>query len=295
MPLATSIYSWVPRSAPRGNQGISASAEPGTGKQTPRPGWKFRAKIFLWLAACLGTIASALGAPAQVSEFAAAARKALNEARAKHEKQPENAELTWQFARACFVAGEFATNNTERAELAERGIAASQELAVRQTNSAPAHYYLAMNLGQLARTKGLSALRLVSQMEKEFLLARGLDPRFDHAGPDRNLGLLYRDAPAIGSIGSRTKAKLHLIRATELAPEYPDNRLSLVEAYAGWNDKNNARKELKALESGLPAARTNLSGPAWAPSWIDWEQRIQSLKVALEEPPKTSSPARGKH
>ena len=75
----------------------------------------------------------------------------------------------------------------------------------RESNSAPAHYYLGMNLGQLARTKGLAALRLVSQMEHEFTRARELDEQLDWAGPDRNLGLLYRDAPAIGSVGSRAE------------------------------------------------------------------------------------------
>ena len=62
-----------------------------------------------------------------------------------------------------------------------------------------------MNLGQLARTRGLSALKLVDQMEREFTRARDLDEHLDWAGPDRNLGLLYGDAPVIGSIGSRTR------------------------------------------------------------------------------------------
>ena len=101
----------------------------------------------------------------------------------------------------------------------------------RESNLAPAHYYLGMNLGQLARTRGLSALRLVNQMQREFTRARDLDEHFDWAGPDRNLGLLYRDAPAFASIGSRSKAREHLMRAVELAPRYPENRLNLVETY----------------------------------------------------------------
>jgi len=35
----------------------------------------------------------------------------------------------------------------------------------RSENFAAAHYYLAMNLGQLARTKSVGALKLVKQME----------------------------------------------------------------------------------------------------------------------------------
>jgi hypothetical protein len=71
-------------------------------------------------------------------------------------------------------------------------------------------------------------------MEREFSLARKLDEHFADAGPDHNLGLLYRDAPALGSIGSRAKARQHLQRAVELAPQYPEKRLNLIEAYLKW-------------------------------------------------------------
>ena len=108
-----------------------------------------------------------------------------------------------------------------------------------------------MNLGQLARTKGLGALKLVDQMEREFSRARELDEQLDYAGPDRNLGLLYRDAPAIGSVGSRTRAREHLKRAVELAPQYPENRLNLIEAYLKWGERTGAYRELAGARSSL--------------------------------------------
>ena len=37
---------------------------------------------------------------------------------------------------------------------------------------------------------------------RRFLAALALDKNFDYAGPDRNLGLLYRDAPVLASIDS---------------------------------------------------------------------------------------------
>src|SRR5439155_14472761 len=134
---------------------------------------------------------------------------------------------------------------------------------------------LGMNLGQLARTKGLGALKIVDQMEREFKAARELDEHLDYAGPDRNLGLLYRDAPSVGSVGSRTKARKHLQRAAELAPEYPENGLNLIETCLRWSDRNGARRELKALEAAWPEARSKFSGPNWSVSWADWEQRLK--------------------
>jgi len=110
-------------------------------------------------------------------------------------------------------------------------------------------------LGQLARTKSLGALKLVSQMEAEWNIARALDERLDYGGPDRSLGLLYRDAPTIVSIGSRAKAREHLRRATDLASEYPENRLNLIETELKWGNRKEALRDLKSLEEALSAVR----------------------------------------
>ena len=210
----------------------------------------------------------------------------FQEAKLRYETKPGEAAAAWQFGRMCFDSAEFATNHTQRASLAEQGIAACRLAIARESNSAPAHYYLAMNFGQLARTKGLGALRLVSQMEREFSRARDLDEHLDCAGPDRNLGQLYRDAPVIGSVGSRTRAREHLKRAVELVPQFPENQLNLIEAYLNWGDRTSAYRQLQTFEALWPAARTNFVGQAWAASWPDWESWLNKLKKKIEEPTK---------
>ena len=226
-------------------------------------------------------------------EFAAYAKSNYTVALKEYQADQTSPEI-WRYARACFDLADYATNSNERAELAQQGIAACRQLLTRDSHSAAAHYYLAMNMGQLARTKSLGALRLVDQMEVEFSRARELDAHYDHGGPDRCLGLLYRDAPSIGSIGSRSKARHHLTRAAVLAPQYPDNRLNLIEAFLKWGDRNGALRELKALEEFWVAARATLIGPAWASSWSDWEKRLQMAKKKIEEPSKAISSPRGK-
>jgi len=222
--------------------------------------------------------------PAPETNPRAMADKAYNRSLAQHEKDPANATVACDFARTSFDLAEFATNSTERASLAEQGITACREVIKKDRDSAPAHYYLGMNLGQLARTKGLGALKIVDEMEKEFSIARELDEHLDYAGPDRNLGLLYRDAPSVGSVGSRSKARKHLLRAAELAPDYPDNGLNLIETCLRWSDRNGARRELKALEAAWPEARSQLIGPTWAASWKDWEERLAKAKKKTAEP-----------
>jgi len=147
-------------------------------------------------------------------------------------------------------------------------------------------------LAELARTRGIGALKIVSQTEREFSLARRLDSSFDFGGSDRNLGLLYRDAPAIISVGSRTRAKKHLERAVEIAPDYPDNRLNLIESFLQWGDRNGVKRETKALDNAWPRARKVLTGESWESSWLDWETRRENLRKKMDEPQKElESPA----
>ena len=211
-------------------------------------------------------------------------------AKAAYENQPRNAQAAWQFGRACFDMRRSGATKAQRADIAQEGIAACRNALATETNSAPLRYYLGLNLGALAETRGLSALKLVNQMEQELLTAAALDPRFDYAGADRTLGMLYRDAPTIISVGSRAKARQHLLRAVQLLPNFLDNRFELIHALIKWNERHAARKQLEALEESWTEARSEFSGPAWEPAWRTWEAQLQKLRKELEEPAKLPSP-----
>ena len=232
--------------------------------------------------------------PALISAQDAAAgggpRTAYQQAKAEYENHQKDPEAAWHFARATFDLADVASNKTERAEIAQEGITACKHALERAPDSAPLHYYLGLNQGELARTRTFGALKLVDQMESEFSKAVTLDASLDYAGPDRSLGLLYRDAPVIGSIGSRSKARQHLERALELAPGYPENRLNLIESELKWGDRKAARRELKLLEDAWPAARNEFTGLTWAAAWTDWQNRLDVVKKALEDPVRLESP-----
>jgi hypothetical protein len=216
--------------------------------------------------------------------FAARAEAEFHRAQIEFQSNTNVSATAWEFARACFDFADFATNDAERVVIARQGIAACRQLIVREPESAPAHYYLAMDLGQLALTKTLGALKIVREIEHEFKTAAGLDEHFDYAGPERSLGLLYRDAPGWPvSIGSRYKARQWLERAAELAPHYPENHLNLVESYLQWHDQTSANRELEALDMLWPGARTNFVGEAWERSWDDWSVRRDAARKRLGE------------
>jgi hypothetical protein len=213
--------------------------------------------------------------------YAQRAEVAYENAQAKYRSQMDDPAVAWEFARACYDWADWATNKAQRGTIAREGIAACHQ-SLLFTNSAAAHYYMAMDMGQLAQSETLGALKLVRQMESEFLIAADLDPLVDFAGPERGLGLLYRDAPGWPmSIGNRSRARKYLESAAALASGYPENILNLAESELKWGDKAEAGKKLAALDALWPAAQKTFTGPAWESSWDDWAKRRAALREKL--------------
>ncbi len=218
--------------------------------------------------------------PADQDEFRAHAQQILAAAQKHYETEPTNSVAAWQFGRASFELVDVLTDPKEMEKIINEGIAACRQSVALDPNSAAGHYYLAITVGKLADLKrNLAAYSMVKEVEREFQKAWELDERFFYAGPDRCLGELYLKAPGWPlSLGSRSKARKHLERAAELAPDFPENRLLLAEAYWKWRDKKLLARELEALEKLWPAGRTNLADADWAADWRDWQPRFDKLR-----------------
>jgi tetratricopeptide (TPR) repeat protein len=202
-------------------------------------------------------------------------------------KTNQNYESSWKLALACFEWAEFATKDSDRSGLAQEGIDAAQKAIRLDPKRGEGYHYLAMNLGQLARTRKLSALKLVDDMEENFLKAIELQPKLDYASPHRSLGLLYRDAPGWPvSVGNKGKARLHLQKAVELCPEFPENHLVLLETYLKAGDFKSATSAVAAAEKCLNDAPKQFSGPDWELSWQDWRARWDKMKEKMASGPK---------
>jgi hypothetical protein len=216
--------------------------------------------------------------------YAARAEKAFYEAQRQFQAAPTHSTNAWNFARTTFDFCQFATNDAQRADIARLGIAACKQMLERAPKSGPDHYYLAMNYGELADAEApsLAAYKLVKEVEREFKTAADLDEHFDFAGPARNLGELYLQAPSWPfSIGSKRKAREYLEHAAGLAPEYPENLLNLAEAQLQWRQPEDAEKILQKLDQLWPAAQTNFTGRAWEQSWGDWRSRRLAAKTEV--------------
>ena len=155
------------------------------------------------------------------TNFAARAAAEFQRAQIQWQSGTNDSTAAWQFARACFDFADFATNDTGRAAIARQGIAACRELLARETNSAPGHYYLAMNYGQLARAEApsLAAYRLVKQMEREFKAAADLD---------KPLIMPARSAASVCCIATR--------------PAGPSASAAAARPANGWSRPRNSRR-----------------------------------------------------
>jgi len=185
---------------------------------------------------------------------------------------------------------EYAKKDADRAALAEEGIKAARRSIQLSPRGGPGYHYLAMNLGQLARTRKLSALKLVDEMEENFLRAVQLEPKLDYASPHRSVGLLYRDAPGWPiSVGSKSKARVHLQKAAQLYPDFPENQLTLMESLIKWGDHKAATNALPQLEKTMKDPQKQFSGKEWEQSWQDWKPRWERLREKIVAGPKDLS------
>jgi hypothetical protein len=247
---------------------------------------------FSWVALLLVAFSShAADEPAQSGHIltpAEAAEIQFLSAQAVFSRHPMEFEAARNFARACYTWAEFARNHSQRAQIAQQGIDAGGAAIALEPEHAAGHYYLALNLGQLARTKRLGAIRLVLEMEKAFLQALELDPNYDYGGPDRALGMLYIEAPSwITGLGNRRKGQAHLQKAAEIEPLFPENRILLIEGCLKVGDSRAAQQEWRTLEKLLPKMRDIFDGDKWREDWIDWNSRLTELNKKIHKPQRT--------
>ncbi|HWN94948.1 MAG TPA: hypothetical protein VNT99_07940 [Methylomirabilota bacterium] len=233
---------------------------------------------------CSGVLCAATIEAAETNSFATLAERAFNEANESVRRQPTNVVAFISLAQTAFDWAEFARHDDRRAELAQRGIDAARRAIAGSPTNAAAHYWLGMNIGQLARTKSLGALKLVRELEEAFQRARALDEHIDFAGPDRSLGFLYRDAPGWpASIGSKKKAREHFENAVRLHPEFPANQLALLESFQEWGERQNFARQFIVAGKVMAEVRQKFTGPQWDVNWRDWDERWAVLKSEASE------------
>src|SRR5687768_18128127 len=84
---------------------------------------------------------------------------------------------------------------------------------------------------------------------------------------------MRRPPPSTTLFPYTTLFRSYLLKAVQLAQEYPDNHISLIESFIEWSDVKAARNAVSQAESPMRQARLALTGERWKESWGDWEDR----------------------
>ena len=208
----------------------------------------------------------------------------FNRARAVFQKNKANPELAIRYVLAAFEWAELALDSGERASISRPAIEVCRQFLSSSSHQAQANYYLALNLGQLARTKWIGALRIVAEMEKRLITAQSLDRSLDNGGPDRALSRLYFQAPGWPtSVGNNNKAISHAKNAIAAAPNYPGNRLSYLEILIEHGGYQEAKQQEAITREVLKNARIEFDSAYWSHSWKIWDKTWNTLQEQLKK------------
>jgi TRAP transporter T-component len=179
--------------------------------------------------------------------------------------EPRTAQRLAQEARLLHYLAEIAASDQERGTLHTQGLlAAEAALAIDRDEPAAILWWAAHRGSLVSPSNPIAAVRAAAEIEAELLRLRELAPGYDHAAADRVLGVLYRRAPPVVSVGSMKKAEEHLRAALRRDPAYPGNQLFWAELLAQKHECRVARDGAK-LVLGSPALRRfPLEAPGWA-------------------------------
>ncbi|RZA08980.1 MAG: hypothetical protein EOP11_03125 [Proteobacteria bacterium] len=161
-------------------------------------------------------------------------------------RSPNSLDHSVEESARLFREGAETESETNKRRLHEEGLALAE--AAKQVNpeNPGALLQWTMHASAIAAMdKNLAALQQIKRIETTLLRLKEIAPGYEHAAADRTLGLLYRNAPMIISIGSTARAGRHLKEAFAKDPAYPGNCIFLADFYLGEGEKREARRLVK--------------------------------------------------
>ena len=126
----------------------------------------------------------------------------------------------------------------------------------RDANTAADAFARAAITGRVVQAKGLRAVKLIGDIERDARHSRELDPDFRDGAATRLLGTLYVIAPSSFLKHGDSEQGLELLEELEAAhPEVLQNHLRLAEAYIALGDHTPAEPHLCACLANRSALR----------------------------------------
>lgn len=191
--------------------------------------------------------------------------KAFAAASRAFELSPKDAGAAWRASRGAFELADQSEDKEAVLRYARLGTALGEKAVALSPSCGECHYFLAVNLGIIARAATTSgALELVKRVHQHARAAVAKLPDYLEGGPSLVLGLLLVRAPpwptSIGDLDEGTKL---LQGVVERFPESPLARLFLAEAYMLDKKYEPAKSELRRVLGARKEGRWGRIGGRW--------------------------------
>ena len=186
----------------------------------------------------------------------------------------------WKVAEQFANAYEHAKNRGQRLDYAKRGIEYAKACIEEDPKNPACYYFRAINTGLYYKSKVVGYQKGLKAMVEDCTKVTTLDPKYDHAGGYRVLGMIYTEVPAFSLkadsvLRDLDKAVFYLLKAIEIAPDYPENYIALSNAYLKANDREEAALAIIKAKTALPEWKDH-------PQYHNWKKDIKKLSKKLK-------------
>jgi len=159
----------------------------------------------------------------------------------------DNVKARWKLSRLFYWQGSHTKGSKAKMAIFEKGIRYAQEGVDKDKDCVPCHFWLGVSYAKYGEAKGIfHSLDLVPHVQREMKIVLELDPTYDFGGPDRVLGRVLHQLPAMNG-GDNKKAIEHLRKAVKIGPGLLMNHRFLAEVLISEGKKDEARLLLEAI------------------------------------------------
>lgn len=171
-------------------------------------------------------------------------------------------------------------NRPRKMQIAEEGIRVSNLCIQNEPKNPACYYYRAVNTGQFYSIKVIGYQGGLKAMIKDCKKVLSIDPKFEYSGAYRIMGQIFTEIPEFSAdpeslIRDLEKAINYLKISTEISPLYPENFISLANAYLKNDEKVLAAESLLKAKKSINNWKTH-------PDYQLWKEEVKKLDKKLK-------------
>jgi hypothetical protein len=200
-------------------------------------------------------------------------RKSLEVYKALLAIRPEDPELQWRYAMACYGVGVRATrDSTEKQRLFEEGARVGSKSVEKAPRCVPCLFWTAINRVLYANEVGaVKLLFAIPEIQGWARKVIELEPGYAQGGAHRLLGQIEQGVPGILG-GSNRRAREHFESAIKAAPDEPMNHMALARLLY---------EELDEPEAAIAQARLGVAVPPLPKDRVEGNEAREELRALL--------------